>query len=91
LWVLDHLNDLESDFWAIHGIRDMWTELTCAQFFRMAERLPAYQGVMATIVEQEVHRRREHFGTAEVIPLTADMTRNPDLAGMIEYSTVEAT
>jgi hypothetical protein len=55
------------------------------KFFRMAERLPAYQGMMRNVVEQEANRRRDHVGTAEVIPLTADMARG----GLVDIPGVE--
>ena len=88
--MLDHLADLESDFSAIHH-RD-WRTMASPQFFRMAERLPAYQGMMRVVVEREADRRQKHFGTTEVIPLTAGMARDvPEFDGLIEYSTVTTT
>jgi hypothetical protein len=88
LWVLHHLDDLESDFSAIHGISDMLA-MPAPRFFRMAERLPAYRGMMRTVVENEAHRRRERFGTAEVTPLTPDMARGtPGLEGLFDHSSV---
>jgi hypothetical protein len=86
---LDHLDDLESDFSAIHGVRNMLA-LPAPQFFRMAERMPAYQGMMRSVVEREAHRRQEHIGTAEVVPLTPEMARS-DLTGIpgMEYVQVE--
>ncbi len=91
MWTLDHLDDLESDFSAIHGISDMLA-MPAPKFFRMAERLPAYRGMVRNVVEQEAHRRREKFGTAEVIPLTPEMARGmPGLEGMIEHSTATTT
>ena len=51
--MLDHLDDLASDFSAIHGIRDMLA-LPGPVFFSLAYRLSAYQGVMALrAAEQE--------------------------------------
>lgn len=84
LWTLDHLDDLESDFSAIHGIRDMLA-LPAPQFFRMAVRMPHYQGALRDYVEGEATRRRDHIGTAEVIPLTADLARG----GLTELPGVE--
>jgi hypothetical protein len=44
--MVDYLDDIASDFSAIHGIRDI-TTLSGPAFFRLAFRLSAYQGVMA--------------------------------------------
>lgn len=44
-FVCDHLADLESDFSAVHGIRDMWA-LPGPKWLRLAVRLVAYTGVM---------------------------------------------
>jgi hypothetical protein len=44
--VCDHLDDLASDFSAIHGIRDMLA-LPGPTWLALAYRLSAYQGVMA--------------------------------------------
>jgi hypothetical protein len=43
--VLAHLDDLQSDFSAIHRIDDMYA-LDGPTFMRLAFRLPVYQGVM---------------------------------------------
>ena len=43
--MLEHLDDLASDFSAIHGVRDVML-LSGPAFFRGATRLPAYRGVM---------------------------------------------
>lgn len=45
LWVLDHLDDIESDLSAIHRVDDMH-DLPARRFFLLAERLPAYQGAL---------------------------------------------
>lgn len=85
---MEHLDDLESDFSAIHGVRDMLA-LPAPQFFRMAERMPHYKGVMRNFVEQEAHRRREHIGTAEVIALTPEMARGGTADPNMEYVQVK--
>jgi hypothetical protein len=43
--VIYHLADLQSDFSAIHRIDDMYA-LDAPTFFRLAYRLPVYQGVL---------------------------------------------
>lgn len=52
-WVLDHLDDLDADFLAIYGIDLEDTELSARRYFALAQRLPAYQGVMAARIEAE--------------------------------------
>lgn len=44
-WTIAYLDDLASDFSAVHHIHDM-TRLSGPAFFRLAFRLPAYEGVM---------------------------------------------
>jgi hypothetical protein len=46
MWVLDHLDDLESDFSAVHGIENMY-DLPSRKFLAMAMRISAYEGVMS--------------------------------------------
>jgi hypothetical protein len=58
---LDYLDDLESDFSAIHGISDMYS-LPSAKFFKFAYRLPAYQGVMRMLVEEEAEMQQRQDG-----------------------------
>jgi hypothetical protein len=45
LWIPAYLADIESDMSAVHRIDDIWS-MPSARFFRLAHRLPAYQGVM---------------------------------------------
>jgi hypothetical protein len=47
--VIDHLDDLESDFSVFHRVDDIYS-LDGPRFFRLAARLSAYQGVMAVRV-----------------------------------------
>ena len=44
-WVVDYLPDLEADFLAHYGVRDMLA-LTGPQWLRLAARTVAYAGVM---------------------------------------------
>lgn len=44
--MLDHLDDLESDFSVFHRVDDIYA-MPSARFFRLAERIFAYQGVCA--------------------------------------------
>jgi hypothetical protein len=45
IWVVDHLEDLESDFSVFHRIDDPLS-LPGPEFFRKAHRVGAYEGVM---------------------------------------------
>ncbi len=45
MWVLTHLDDVESDFSAVHRVGDIHM-LTSERFFRLAERLVHYQGAV---------------------------------------------
>ena len=57
-WVLDHLDDLASDFSAIHRITDM-SRLTGEAFFKLAFRMSAYQSVMqARVLERHAESER---------------------------------
>jgi hypothetical protein len=66
-WVLHHLDDLASDFSAIHGIRDM-TVLDCRSFFALAHRLTAYRGVLR---ERALREAAEDAGQAPAPPAAA--------------------
>lgn len=67
--MIHHLADVESDMSAIHGIRNIY-DLEAGYFFRLARRLPAYQGVMRSVVESEMTREQRRKGNAErIVPL----------------------
>ncbi|MGR4847914.1 hypothetical protein [Streptomyces sp. LARHCF252] len=55
---MEYVLDLESDFSAIHGIRDPYEELSGPQYFQMAARMVAYKGVMRMRVEAEAEKTR---------------------------------
>jgi hypothetical protein len=95
LWVLDHLDDLASDFSAIHGIRDM-TKLSGAAFLKMAYRMSAYESVMqARYREQDGGSQQASPGGAaqprsggqrEMVPATkAALQANPVMAGIFSF------
>lgn len=46
-WVLSHLDDLDADFRVFYRIDDMLIQLDGPRFFKLAQRVGAYQGVMA--------------------------------------------
>lgn len=62
IWVVEHLDDLESDFSVFHRVEDM-LNLDAPRFFRFAHRMPAYRGVMRARVEQEEMEREGLAGT----------------------------
>lgn len=78
--MVDHLDDLESDFSAIHRV-DMWS-LPAPRFFRFAYRITAYTGVMQARMVNEEKKQEE-----APVPLTATaLATTPELAGLVEYS-----
>lgn len=83
MWVLDHLEDLESDFAVFHRVDDPLA-LPGPEFFRKALRLSAYDGVMtARVVAAQkssgpgrpASRRTERTE----VPLSQVMAQHPDL------------
>jgi hypothetical protein len=52
MWVLPRLDDIASDLSVFHRVDDL-TALDGPTFFRLAWRLPAYQGVMRARLEAE--------------------------------------
>jgi hypothetical protein len=57
-WIINHLEDVESDLSAFHRIDD-YTTMTSTRFFALATRLAAYRGVVRTHLEAELHEREE--------------------------------
>jgi hypothetical protein len=50
-WVLDHLDDLESDFSVFHRVDDLY-ELDAERFWAMAERIMHYGGATVAAVRR---------------------------------------
>lgn len=72
--MIDHLDDLESDFSAIHRIHidiegGEFDGLTSRRFFALAERVAAYPGVIQARLLAEEQRQRE---AAKKQPITLD-------------------
>lgn len=105
MWILDHLADIESDLSAIHRIqidpdRNEWGGLSARRFFRLAWRLPCYEGAVRAAVlrvkREEIHPDDGGGptpGGPQAIPLTPEMVRRGQVLGglgglesMIEYS-----
>lgn len=93
MWVVDHIADVESDFAVLHQVDDPLS-LSGPEFFRKANRLPAYRGVMRARVEQAQHRTDSAGGVyrppasrpgsgkperAQEVPLAAVYAMHPDL------------
>lgn len=54
MWVLDHLEDIESDMSVFHRVERAAETLPAPLYFARAQRLGAYTGVMqARIIEQQ--------------------------------------
>jgi hypothetical protein len=62
IWVLDHLDDIESDLSVFHRIDNMY-DMPPVRFFRFALRLVAYNGIVRARVEAEqAKKHRKHKG-----------------------------
>ena len=81
--------DLESDFSVFHRVDDMLS-LPASKFFRLAERLPAYEGIMRVRVEAEMRREQDRHGGVTPVALTPERLADPTLFGLIEYAQVDA-
>jgi hypothetical protein len=64
--VLKHLDDIESDLSAFHRIDDMWA-MEAGRFFRLAYRLPAYQGAMRARAEAQAMEEQKRHGGRDVV------------------------
>lgn len=88
--MLDHLDDLESDFSAIHRIDRMW-ELDGPKFFRLAYRMSAYRGVMRMRAEAEEYARdggqpSDHGAAERPVRLDeAELRHSGEFAGLVEW------
>lgn len=98
-WVLDYLDDLESDFSVLHRVDDMYG-IPGPRFLRLAVRLPAYDGLMraraeslmaATEVEDAPPVSRSEpagsggvAGNVKVIEPTREALSSSAFAGLIE-------
>lgn len=80
IWVLDHLEDIESDLSVFHRIEDPWS-MPGPKFFRFALRLPAYAGVMAARVAAEQDRSGTGQSTKDrkEVPLSQVESVHPDI------------
>lgn len=61
MWVLDHLEDIDSDMSVFHRVDDPQTALAGPLYFARAARLGAYAGVMQARILED--RQRAEGGT----------------------------
>lgn len=55
---------------AFHRIDDIWS-MEAGRFFRLAYRLPAYQGAMRARAETQFAEQQKRNGGREVVPVAA--------------------
>lgn len=83
-WTLDHLDDLDSDFSVFHRA-DSFRSLPAPRMFALAQRLPAYGGVMSVRAQDyEPDPDEPEPGGDEVSSDAHTLTTHPGLAGLIE-------
>lgn len=78
LWILDYFEDIQCDFIAIYRMR--WDETRDSpEFFRLATRLPKYQGALRTTLEMEAREEQpesvysephDEFSPGQDIPMS---------------------
>lgn len=81
-WVLEYLDDLESDFSAIHRVDDIYS-MSARKFFNFAERLVAYKGVVRMRAEQHHYENEKKYGGQDV-SFHKDITSSPDISQYFE-------
>lgn len=81
--MLDHLDDLVSDFSAIHRIDDIYA-LGGERFFNLANRVVAYPGVMRIHAELQASAQRAEAGIDRVGGTASEIAASPDLSDLIE-------
>lgn len=83
-WVLGHLDDLDSDFSVFHRVDD-FRALPAPRMFALAQRLPAYGGVMAhRVAEVRAEGQTPELEPGEVSSDPHTLTTHPGLSGLIE-------
>jgi hypothetical protein len=87
MWVLDYLDDIESDMSAFHRVNDIY-ELDGPLFFSRAIRLPAYQGVLAARVAEEQERTNHRHGGENVERKSLSEIQSREGAGLFSTTKV---
>jgi hypothetical protein len=75
LWVLNHLADLDADFRAFYrtSLSEAEVQWSGPEFFALAHRTTAYQGVMAARIEAEQGGKGDRTGVEHTDPAVADL------------------
>lgn len=97
--MLDHLDDLASDFSAVHRVDDILA-LDGPTFFRLASRIGCYQGVMRDLVMAQAAEERAERAPASQQPAwpgngqrqvvggtRAELQMAPEFAGIFSFAT----
>jgi hypothetical protein len=89
MWVLDHLDDLESDFSVFHRVDDMYA-MPAPRFFRLAERIAAYEGVMTARIraEQAQEQPIQQEPGARIVEATPEAIRASELGPYVSFAQV---
>lgn len=74
MWVLDYLDDIESDLSVFHRIENLY-EMPSVKLFHFATRLGAYGGVLSARAQQKT----EDQDGAEMVPDDVFLSQHADL------------
>lgn len=80
MWVLEYWDDIDADFLRFYGI-DL-TKVDSVEpprFFKLAYRLPAYEGVLSSRIQEEKDLEAKRNPTAKALK------KNPD-AKVVDFS-----
>lgn len=79
MWVLDYLDEIDSDMSVFHRVDDARTTMPPALYFGRAEMLPAYPGIMR-VRAQQVNERGGAPASASA-PIVSDDWIEHDTGG----------
>jgi hypothetical protein len=80
MWLMEYLDDIESDFSAIHHLSPADTEdMPAARWVAWAERLPAYEGATRAAIAAEMRRQEERAQEAVDVMNHEDFAAKPEL------------
>lgn len=84
-WMLDHRNDLDSDFSRFHRVDD-FLALPAPRMFALAQRLPAYGGVLSiTLARYAEPSPAAPTPAGDEVPSDPHtLATHPGLSGLIE-------
>jgi hypothetical protein len=83
MWVMEYLDDVTCDLLAFFRIEDPDEELTSAQFFKLAYRLPGFRGAVRHTLEAYANAHADDAPLpADGAPITQEtLASNPRLQG----------